>query len=65
MSSSVVGTRVVVHIEWMDGNEADIEAAAEPVVHDGVLRIQRYDAEAAGFVGRKVNYPVASIRSWE
>jgi hypothetical protein len=61
----VLGELVHVHIEWMDGFEIDIEAAAEPVVYEGVLRIQRYDSSKPGFVGRKISYPVANIRSWE
>ena len=56
---------VVVHVEWMDGVIQDIEAAYEPVVHEGVLRIQRYDPLHPSKAGKPVSYPVANIRSWE
>lgn len=66
MSSNVLGSRAVsVHIEWMDGQTADIEAAADPTVHEGVLRIQRYDPKHPSKAGKCISYPVANIRFWE
>jgi hypothetical protein len=63
--SGLAGTRQLVQIEWMDGKTATVEAAAEPVVTGGVLRIQQWEQDGPGHIGRTVNFPVANIRSWE